>query len=66
MPVLVTAPTEVNKTKPADVPKVGACPKFILGKNNRTITIKKSSLFFIIKLLFVKEFSQCKGDVIAI
>ena len=39
MPVLPTAPSEENSTKPAAVPKVGACAKTLWGKQNAIMAV---------------------------
>jgi hypothetical protein len=66
MPELVTAPTEVKSSKPAVLPKVGACEKFDLGKKDKATVIAVSINFFIWYFLVVNEFSLNKGDELLI
>ena len=56
VPTFVTAPTVVKRTKFAAVPKLGACPKSIFGKANKTTAIINSRkvVFMILKVLSVK------------
>lgn len=46
--LFVTAPLDENKTNPAAVPKVGACAKFIRGKDTKVRIEEKISNFFAI------------------
>ena len=45
IPVLVIAPTEVNNTKSAALPKVGVCANPDLAKNTSSATSKSTWLF---------------------
>jgi hypothetical protein len=54
---LLKPPFVANKAKLDVVPRFGACPKFIFGKQKqaKVVTIKSTMLLFIIEFFFIKQ-----------